>query len=536
MLRFLRTVRHLKAKQVFWRLYRRTRRIALEPPSAQRRQRAGDWTRPIHRASGFVGPTQLRLLNTVIDVGGSTCWSDPGLNRLMLYNLHYLGELNAAPGADDDAARAALLARWIADNPPPRGVGWEPYPLSLRISNIVKWLLDRDDADAAVLDSLHRQAQALSQQVEYHILGNHLFENAEALFLAGCFFADRHAERWLSQSRRILSAEIDEQILPDGGHFERSPMYQAIVLEGILDLLNASRAYGVALPGDVPAVARKMLAWLAAMTHGDGEVAYFNDATAGASPTLAELGEYSGRLGLGDGGAAPAAAWLRDSGYVRRTVGDVVILIDVGEIGPDYQPGHAHCDCLSFEIARGAERILVNAGVSTYEAGQRRDLERSTHSHNTVSVDGAEQIEFWGGFRVGRRAYPEQVEVDAARVSAAHSGFRHLGFVHRRAFTFSGRSVTIDDTVEDAAGGSRAADAPATAYFHFHPDVEPVVRGARVEFAGGSLSFDGCDDVVATTYDYCLGFNLRQQATMLSVTFRQRLRTEIDSTTAGAPA
>ena len=37
---------------------------------------------------------------------------------------------------------------------------------------------------------------------------------------------------------RILLRELPEQVLADGGHFERSPMYHALLLHGLLDLVN----------------------------------------------------------------------------------------------------------------------------------------------------------------------------------------------------------------------------------------------------------------------------------------------------------
>jgi uncharacterized heparinase superfamily protein len=45
-----------------------------------------------------------------------------------------------------------------------------------------------------------------------------------------------------------LRSELPEQVLADGGNFERSPMYHAIFLEDVLDLINAATHW----PGRVP--------------------------------------------------------------------------------------------------------------------------------------------------------------------------------------------------------------------------------------------------------------------------------------------
>ena len=56
--------------------------------------------------------------------------------------------------------------------------------------------------------------------------------------------------RWLTKGLGILARQIPEQILADGGHFERSTMYHALALEDILDLINVSRPLGDGLSAD----------------------------------------------------------------------------------------------------------------------------------------------------------------------------------------------------------------------------------------------------------------------------------------------
>jgi len=51
-------------------------------------------------------------------------------------------------------------------------------------------------------------------------------------------------ERWYARGMQVLECELREQVLPDGGHFELSTMYQAGILEDLLDLVNLLIAYG----------------------------------------------------------------------------------------------------------------------------------------------------------------------------------------------------------------------------------------------------------------------------------------------------
>ena len=80
------------------------------------------------------------------------------------------------------------------------------------------------------------------------------------------------------------------------------------------------------------------------------------------------------------------------------------MFIDFGKIGPSYQPGHAHSDTFNFELIKNGNPFIVDTGVSTYEKNERRQIERSTSSHNTITIGDYEQSEVWGGFRVAKRA------------------------------------------------------------------------------------------------------------------------------------
>ena len=162
-------------------------------------------------------------------------WDGPQREKLWRYNQHYFDDLNAIDAPTRRAWHTALVEDWVADNPPGHGIGWEPYPLSLRVVNWIKWSLAGTTLSPAALQSLAVQVRWLTDRLEIHLLGNHLFANAKALVFAGLFFQGKEADTWLKKGLRILERQVPEQILPDGGHFERSTMYHALALEDILD-------------------------------------------------------------------------------------------------------------------------------------------------------------------------------------------------------------------------------------------------------------------------------------------------------------
>jgi uncharacterized heparinase superfamily protein len=462
-------------------------------------------------------------LNKRIEVKTAQDWNDPQIDKLLLYHLHYHDALHVAVKAPVKFDGSALIDRWIEDNPPAGGNGWEPYPLSLRIVNWVKWHLEgnvlRDDA----LASLFLQARGLAQQIEYHLLANHILANAKALYFAGLFFKGAEATKWKQTAINILRLELGEQILDDGGHFELSPMYHATLTEDVLDIWNIGRAYDDTSFGYLPDLAQHMIHWLAAMSHGDGGPAYFNDATIDIAPVLEDLVSYLARLGLPtEAAVADGICHLKESGYARFQHGPAAVIMDIGRIGPDFQPGHAHCDCLSFELSIGDARVLVNSGVSTYNADNRRLLERQTASHNTVSIEGHEQSEVWSAFRVGRRARPFDIEVGDDFVTASHDGYRQLGITHRRRIVFRGNGLTIDDRL-DAKAPTRGI-----ARYHFHPHMKPNIEGNVVRTENVSMEFSGAVGLAERKYEYSQGFNKLVDARVIEVSFVTELTTTID--------
>jgi uncharacterized heparinase superfamily protein len=473
-------------------------------------------------------------LNEAGDIAGPAAWNDPSREKLWLYNLHYFDDLNAERASERCDWHSALIDRWVKENPPRHGIGWEPYPTSLRIVNWIKWGLAGNALTDAVSASLAIQARWLMKRLEWHLLGNHLFANAKALVFAGCFFQGPEAESWLARGLKILERELPEQILADGGQFERSPMYHALALEDVLDLNNVFRAFPAALPdpwrglvAGLPEMAGRMEFWLAAMCHPDGEIAFFNDAAMGIAPSPDRLTAYAHRLDLpqaplpGEG-----VTHLADSGYIRVQRGPVVALLDVAPVGPDYLPGHAHADTLSFELSLYGRRVLVNSGTSVYGTGPERQRQRGTKAHNTVAVGGCDSSEVWGGFRVARRAYPFGLAIDdmddLLRIRCSHDGYRRLPGrpIHRREWCFDHVGLTILDEVAREEGRGGEGD---RAFFHFHPAVDVDAGSSRAAIPGGRGVIwrvgEAPAQVVSSTYHP--EFGLSQPSRCLEIGFEQ---------------
>ena len=215
-----------------------------------------------------------------------------------------------------------------------------------------------------------------------------------------------------------------------------------------------------------------MRRWLSVMCHPDGQIALFNDAAMGIAARPAELDGYASWLGLEPvPGPRDGVTHLPDSGFVRMQHNRAVVLLDVGRIGPDYVPGHAHADTLTFELSIDGQRMIVNSGTSCYGNSPERIRQRGTAAHNTVVVEGQDSSEVWAGFQVARRAYPLAVsssplESDELVVAGGHNGYRRLPgrVIHRREWRLCADRLEVRDSIH---GRCRHA----AVHFHLHPDV-----------------------------------------------------------------
>jgi uncharacterized heparinase superfamily protein len=479
-LRYIYTLRYLRPRQLWFQVWRRLKRPRpdMAPPPSLREGQAGKWLMPARREPSLSGPslmTYLGIAGELDELG----WSGSGAQLLWRYNQHYFDDLLARGAPSRSAWHKDLIARWLAENPPGSRPGWDPYPMSLRLVNWCKWLLSGADPVPGMIASMAVQCRFLARSLEFHVLGNHLLSNAKALTFVGTLFAGAEADRWFSTGVRLLVRELREQVLADGGNFERSPMYHALCLEDVLDLANLAAArperFGPAPAKEWRDLAAGMQYWLETMCHPDGQISHFNDAAIGIAPEPSELARYARALGVAPYPAsgveqiAGGIVWLRESGYVRAEAGGAVLLCDLAPLGPDYLPAHGHADTLSFELSLKGQRVIVNGGTSRYGESPERMAERGTKAHSTVSVMDFDSSEVWGGFRVARRARPFDISMGVSKgeamIAASHNGYQRLRGrpIHRRAWRLTTHSLTVADDVSPTC--------PAEARFIAHPEI-----------------------------------------------------------------
>lgn len=480
-----RTVKHLKPTQVFYQVIYRLKKpayVALEAPNDVLVSELK--TEPIPKYKS-VESEKFNFLNLEHEFAG---WNFTENGMLWAYNQNYFDWINQANYPKEDGCR--WIDKFIKELPDNK-VGLDPYPIALRSINWVKFFCRYPDAATKPrLDSLYSQLRLLEKKLEYHLLGNHLLEDAYALYIGASFFNDQPL---LQKAKKLLLAQLDEQVLKDGAHYEQSPMYHCILLDRLLDCIN------IKSDSKLVDFAQRMMGLLESLKWGVGSLPLLNDSANGIAPTTSQLFYYAKGLGL---------KWkkipMKECGYRKMQAGNMEAIVDIGNITATYQPGHTHADTFNYELHIDGKPFVVDTGISTYNKTERRQLERSTIAHNCVSPDEKNSSEVWGGFRVGRRATVSDVrcEMEDGRgfIEASHNGF---GKECRRKFEMKVGSFIIEDWF----------DGEAISYIHLAKDADEK----RVEV-------EGAMNIETKPWKYSTEYNRFIEGKVIEIRFKGHCR------------
>lgn len=471
--RYYRTVRNLTFAQMLHRVRLRSQRALY--------QRAPRWTsrtfqgrtsrvegwpasfRPLDAVTEASGKPSLadnrvgifELLDLRLDLGQPIQWNPTDAPQLWRYHLHYFDWAWAYFGSHaptvDKLTLVDLYKSWRAANEIGKWDAWSPYVASVRAWTICSLYADvfsTSDISRQVARDLETHARYLRANLEYDVGGNHLLKNLKALCGLAVFLRDVSL---LDDSLDRLVKQLDIQILPDGGHFERSPSYHAQVLGDLIDVRELLRAaaVGEAAYSALDGAVERMRAWLARIATPDYALPPVNDTFAVSEGRLKSLGVAA---------SDRCASILPESGYVvGRPAPDVYLLFDVGRPSPPELPAHGHADALSVILKLGDQWVLADTGTSTYAPGSRRLYERSSRAHNTVEIDLTDQSEVWGAFRLGRQHNAWISEVSHGqnflRAAGMHDGYRHMTGrpLHSRTVELTSDRIRVVDEIVGAA-------------------------------------------------------------------------------------
>lgn len=504
--KYFRTIKNLKLIQIYYRLFYLFRNKVYKKKYSFKDVKSNSkvvWKNTIHLNQSFYGNNTFEFLNKKKKFN-KIDWNFSENGKLWNYNLVYFDFLNQEKIDFDDSLN--LIHNFILNDD--RHIsGNEPYTISLRNINWIKFASYNNIKNNKIDDYLFNSYKKLLDNLEFHLLGNHLMENAFSLLFGAYYFENID---FYKKSEQILMKEMDNQILNDGGHFELSPMYHSIILHRILDCLylienNNPISSSNILYKKLRKKAILMLSWLESMSYKNGELPNFNDSTDGIALYPQELFYYASSIGL-----KWAKSKLNESGYRKFSNKKYECIIDVGPIGPHYLLGHSHSDIASFEFRYASNPIIVDTGTSTYENNNKRYIQRSTNSHNTIMINDINQSEIWSSFRVGRIAKVTNLIEKENVVRVSHNGYKYINMNHNREFSFNNNSIIIKDKIK----GTNFKNIKS--FLHFHPDRKIKLLNKRILIDSKvELKFINYTKLKIINYEYCIGFNKTVEAKKL---------------------
>lgn len=490
----LHTIVHLRPKQAFYQLWYRLYKPQCKAFEVSEGVVSKLQTEPIPRNHCLDGEMFV-FLNLEHQFAG---WNFTDNGMLWTYNQNYFDWINQEGIVEEECCK--WIDKFIAEQPQNK-IGLDPYTIALRSINWIKFFCRfPEKATKPRLDSLYSQVKLLEKKLEYHLLGNHLLEDAYALYIAASFFQDA---KLLNKATKLLLSQLEEQTLPDGAHYEQSPMYHCILLDRLLDCIN------IAPKDELKAFAKRLIGWLKSICYQDGSFPLFNDAALGIAPVPNDIIDYARRLGI-ESEAAP----LKESGYRKMSNTIMEAFVDVGNITATYQPGHTHADTFNYELRINGKPFIIDTGISTYNKTERRQYERSTAAHNTVTIDNKDSSEVWGGFRVGNRAIVTLLIDTSNKVSASHNGFSPT--IHKRTFTMTEDGYGITDELSSSVN--------AISRIHLAPEIEVLsYTNNCIVTSMGNIEIDGADEVRIMDETASNTYNQFHDIKMALIRFNTRL-------------
>lgn len=283
---------------------------------------------------------------------------------------------------------------------------------------------------------------------------NHLISEALGLYTAGVLLEGyKSARKWRRLGWKIFNQAIVDQIAPDGTYIQHSANYHRLMLDEALWMAALSDFAGEPLP-------ERVRQKLAASTES---LFSMLDPVSGCSPNLghqdgsnvlplskADHLDYrptlqaAGRLFLKNDLFKPGpwdekACWLGiETQKIQAHPPTRALRLGNEEDWASmravrYRSRPAHADQLHVEIWHQGHNLAMDAGTYMYNAPEPWcNALRSTRVHNTLTVDGLDQMLPTSRFMWLDWANAEVSTAGTNSISARHDGYRKLGVIHQR--------------------------------------------------------------------------------------------------------
>tara|TARA_Y100001970_G_scaffold294364_1_gene451640 strand:+ start:58359 stop:60059 length:1701 start_codon:yes stop_codon:yes gene_type:complete len=388
------------------------------------------------------------------------------------HGFSWLKDLKVVSNESAKEKARQLIGEWVSQHTSLDSLAWRPDVLGQRL---YAWLAhanflladSKQDFKNLFLSNLALQSRHLSRTIRHTPHGSNKFSAIKGLYACGICIPEN--ERFIEIAEKELITEIERQILPDGGHIERSPASHLNVMCNLIEIKATVEKAELNVTNILTQAIDTMAPMLRSYRHGDGAMGLFND-------SLEEAAWLIDLILTSASSKVRAHSYAPHTGFCRVQAGRTLLIIDTGF--PAKVGNHSHAGTLSFELSVGKERLIVNCGASRGGDPEWRDALRATAAHSTLTIDDTNSSELLPSGAVG--IGPKNVSIDRKEhdgstwLKSSHDGYTDLfGLIHYREIYISpdgtdvrGQDILSPETEKESKGRSFAVR------FHLHPDVQ----------------------------------------------------------------
>lgn len=419
----------------------------------------------------------------------SDLWAQASPSRSFATSLHQFCWLADLEAFEDDQ-QAAELARqhvdvWIEQYGKWNRFSWDK---AITAKRCLAWLgasrmLFSGDAVASStrLDSLGKQLRHLKSVINVCEAGENRLWIAIALATAGtCLYGMKGLQK---TGLSLLQKELEQQILPDGGHVGRNPQTAALFLLELDALSALLQQHDRIVPAFLYKTKDRLQPFVRFCTMLNGDLIQFNSGGVGDKPALFHT------LSPPKNETSPFLI-APHSNYHRLQTKNSVLLLDCGGSPPLLYARNAHAGALSFEFGTEEGALVTNCGWSDCLGDKWREPSRTSAAHSTLIIDDVSSSQICSkgisATFLGTVVYDREANIPTRRteedagvwLNASHQEYvSRYGLQHnRRLFLgLDGVDLRGEDTLERPIGFSKTKDLqpiPFTIRFHLHPNVQ----------------------------------------------------------------
>jgi hypothetical protein len=372
-----------------------------------------------------------------------------------------------------------LVESWMADNPPNCGPQWaSAQEVSLRAMAWTFALRGFAGSPATTMERAGRLIGALeahARRIEATTAyargqnNNHLISEAAGLFTIGVMFPSLpRAGKWRALGIRLLG-ESAAQFYPDGGYIQHSHNYHRLALQLYLWVMRLAQLNGMSFPEGMRRGVQLSLDLLRTQTdrqtgrlpnfgHNDGALFLPLNTCACEDyrPLLQMLSLVRDRKKIySDGPWDEDTVWLFGPGAIGGTNRKHPRAVKFEErpffapcaglyvLGGEesqavircvqFRSRPAHADQLHLDLWWRGENVAIDAGSYLY-SGDLPWRNSLSHAgiHNTITIDGQDQMQRSGRFLWTNAAQGVVGMPDVKAWCGSHDGYRRLGVIHNR--------------------------------------------------------------------------------------------------------